>query len=546
MTAGVATLFLRIGEDFLRISTSLRKEDGSRAFLTTLDRAHPAYGRLLRGESYLGMATLFGKPYMTFYEPMVDAGGQVVGAWFIGYPMEMALKAFAQEMLKIKVGETGYPFILDNNGVLVAHPTLVGQSVRDLQDPKTGEYYVRAILDKKSGVSRYYWRKGQDGPLAPKLIAFQHFPAWDWIVAVGTFEEELHAELVRQVFSGMAVTALEVILLSAIILWFFYQALRPLSGVVTVAQRIAEGDLTDQGQRANPGRDEIGRLALAFGQMQERLAALIRVLQQQAETVERRSSAIRGKVSEVREQLVADAQTTRVVAEQVAQFVDEFRGLASQVKEVAERAQANASEAEKGAASVEQAINNMHRIAQLVESSATKIQELEGYSSQISAVVATIREILDQTNLLALNAAIEAARAGEQGLGFAVVADEVRKLAERTGKATEEIGKMIGKIQVATESAVAEMSQNVHEVQLSAQEALGAQQAIEQIRMRARAQGEAVAAIDQRLSQEAQKANQVVKQLEQINDNVQVHAPSIEHTMHEAVGLQEAAQALMT
>jgi methyl-accepting chemotaxis protein len=71
----VATIFKKEGDDFLRIATSLKKEDGSRAVGTTLDRTHPAYKLLLKGETYVGKATLFGKDYMTKYIPVKDSSG---------------------------------------------------------------------------------------------------------------------------------------------------------------------------------------------------------------------------------------------------------------------------------------------------------------------------------------------------------------------------------------------------------------------------------------------------------------------------------------
>ena len=82
---GVATIFVKSGDNYVRAATTVKKEDGSSAVGTPLAADSPALAKLNNGEPYYGDATVFGKSYDAGYEPIKDASGAVIGAYFIGY-----------------------------------------------------------------------------------------------------------------------------------------------------------------------------------------------------------------------------------------------------------------------------------------------------------------------------------------------------------------------------------------------------------------------------------------------------------------------------
>jgi len=162
-------------------------------------------------------------------------------------------------------------------------------------------------------------------------------------------------------------------------------------------------------------------------------------------------------------------EAAEATAEMVAEMSGEMRLAATGAEEAAQIAEAALAHSEHGTRIVNQASDEIERIARTVVQSAQVVATLGERSDEISGIARVIHEIADQTNLLALNAAIEAARAGEQGRGFAVVADEVRKLAERTATATGEITELIAAIPNETQAAI----KTIHEGSLQASAGAG-------------------------------------------------------------------------
>ncbi|RQW87666.1 MAG: methyl-accepting chemotaxis protein [Geobacter sp.] len=304
-----------------------------------------------------------------------------------------------------------------------------------------------------------------------------------------------------------------------------------LNRVSAAMGNVADGDLSTKINIF--ARDEIGDLGRAINRMLESMHSMVTSIKSTAEQVASASTQLYATSEQIAtgaEEVAAQAGTVATASEEMSCTSTEIANNCLMAVESSQRASDSAS---SGFAVVQETVDEMSRIAERVKESACTVESLGARSDQIGEIVGTIEDIADQTNLLALNAAIEAARAGEQGRGFAVVADEVRALAERTTKATKEIGAMIKAIQMETKGAVHSMQEGVREVEKGTVDAARSGQALQEILEQANS-------VTMQINQIATAAEEQTATTNEITNNIQ----QITEVVHEtAKGSQESAAA---
>jgi len=392
---------------------------------------------------------------------------------------EEARKQAAETLRRMRYGEGEYFFVLDTQHNFVMHPAkpaLEGKSGAEMRDPN-GKLIIQELVrtalgNERGGVFDYAFAKpGSDKPVA-KISYAAAFKPWGWVYGTGLYLDDVDRAFHSQAINFLLIIAL-VIAFLAIVAWLIGRSvLRQLGGepaaASAIALRIAAGDLA----QAVQSRGMIGgSLVHSMAQMQDRLRSMIAEIDRLAATLTNRANEISVATGEIRRAAEEQVDSTSATAASIEELTVSINEVAQNARATVDRSHAAANCVEQSRVLLSESASEIEKVSAIVARSSGQIQQLATRSREIGGIAGVIKEIAEQTNLLALNAAIEAARAGEQGRGFAVVADEVRKLAERTSKATSEIGAVVASVQADTEMVVGAMEEAVPQVARSVERA---------------------------------------------------------------------------
>jgi len=208
---GTYTIFQRMNEegDMLRIATNVETLDNQRAIGTYIPAVNPdgspnpVISEIMTGKAYEGTAYVVNRWYQTLYRPLIDNSGRVTGIIYAGVSLDVKVPELRKSIIDRVVGKTGYVYILKGSGsnkgeyIISYKGERDGENLLDSKDAD-GNLFVQQLIEKTTSALpgsitklSYLWgNPGEDNP-RKKIVSATYFPAFDWVIGAGIYEEEL-------------------------------------------------------------------------------------------------------------------------------------------------------------------------------------------------------------------------------------------------------------------------------------------------------------------------------------------------------------------
>lgn len=381
-----------------------------------------------------------------FVNAAVTVDGKRAGVAGLGYDVS----AIASLVSGYKLGQNGFLFLVDANGMIVVHRDLT-LARKNIQQLPQYQAVAQQITQHNTGFS------------------LQQVQLYDEQVYVGV--QDIRdtrlklvavlpaAEISSAINSVISFSVIASIVLAAVFIALTVVFANSLSNSIRqVGENLLQmsGDGGDLTKRLDDSYDnELGHLAKGFNAIIGKIRELVAEIQQ-TETAMKTGIE---QLAQLANDTFHSTELQRAQTDQVATAITEMGQTISEVSGIAHH---TAQDTEAAVQDTHKTNDNMALTSRTMQQLNSVMGDIEKtivdfaqQASQINSVVEVINAISEQTNLLALNAAIEAARAGEQGRGFAVVADEVRNLAKRTQESTLEIRDQIAQLQQTAQQSTA-------------------------------------------------------------------------------------------
>jgi len=390
---------------------------------------------------------------ITSYVRPIMKNGEVIA--IVG--MDFNLNDVATKLDQVKLYDTGYLYMMDENYNFIVHPNVeIGANLKDFSG---GPEAITEMNSKEMG----YALVVKDGD--SKIAGFARLGN-GWIIASSIPVNEVTA-IVSKIITIIIAIAIISLLVSIIIAYIVGKSIsKPILQVTDTITNIKNGDFTVNAQVNS--HDETKILAEGLNEMIATVKSLIgnaklvsqnmadaaSNLASMAEETSATSDEVARTVHEIAEGATDQAQDAEAGTRKASELDSMFKSLIEGSETMANNAETAMDVSKEGGQSLDQLKQKSQISKESNQNVANAIATLDEKANAISSIIGAITSIAEQTNLLALNASIEAARAGEAGRGFAVVADEIRKLAEDSSTAASEIQKIVIDIQTESKETV--------------------------------------------------------------------------------------------